>query len=141
MFRTGTGKDVDFPDDPSQFGIVHFFEFGTCDSRFADADVQTFADDTRRFDMVACDHLDDDACVMALVDRKERFLTGRVDDAEEPQHDQPSLDIAECHVGFVGRHFFGGNGQRSLSGRGDFTDFFMPVMRVDRAFSCFCPFI
>lgn len=77
VFRTGTGKDVDFPDDPSQFGIVHFFEFGTCDSRFADADVQTFADDTRRFDMVACDHLDDDACVMALVDRKERFLTGR----------------------------------------------------------------
>ena len=95
MFRTGTGKNVDFPDDPSQFGIVHFFKFGTRDSRFSDADVQALANHPCRFDMVAGDHLDDDTGMMALVDGKQRFLARWVDNAEKTEHHQPAFDIVK----------------------------------------------
>ncbi|MDT4828093.1 hypothetical protein FQZ97_614590 [compost metagenome] len=98
MFRRGTGKNVHLHRHPAQGGIVHHGHFRACDGGLADADGQLRPDGTRCFGVVAGDHLDPDAGMVALADSAHRLFARRVDDADQGEQDIAGLRVAEAQA-------------------------------------------
>jgi hypothetical protein len=135
VFRRGPGEDVHFHRHPAQSGIVHHGYFGAGDGRLAHANGQLRPDGARRFRVVAGDHLDPDAGMVALADGAHRFFARRVDDADQGQQHIARLHIRKVQAFALRCAPFAGQGKQAQPLGRRIGGHAPPVIDIERPFA------
>ena len=133
MLRASPGEDVGGHDQVAQFFVRGEFELGAGQGRGAVANGHPRRNSAGRHGMIACDHLDANACGTALGDRFDRLVTWRIDDADQRHHGQPLIDVVETEFPPIGRGLSDRQSEYAPTAGGDTLDPDVPGIWVERS--------
>ena len=133
MLRACPCKNVHLQHLFLQFRFTHLFKFASGQHASADPYSHLLGNCLGGDRMVTGDHLYPDAGGLALAQRLQRFAARRIDDADQSQQCQASVDMLETQFTLVGPGRFERERQDSLSAPRHLLNTFLPVGNIQRA--------
>ncbi len=117
VLGAGPGEHINRLDALAQFGRVELLDLHALHRGLAVADTEHFRDGRRGDLVVAGDHRHADAAVVAFLDRRDRFLARRIEQADQAQQHEIARQVGRREAADVqsGRVLDPGNTQHPLA--------------------------
>ena len=98
VLGAGAREDIDLAHGFLQRRLVHFLDFGAGDRRLAVADAEHLGNGGGGDAMVAGDHGDADAALVAFLDRLDGLLARRVEQADQADQNQVLRQVGRAQT-------------------------------------------